>query len=406
MKNKVIAIALVLFSMAALSVNAAPRKNKKNKKEDKGYVFTDVKRLPATTVKSQHRSGTCWSFAGISFIESEMIRLGKSEADLSEMFVVYNTYSDRAYKHVRMHGKFNFGGGGAFHDVTNSIKKYGIVPEEIYKGLNYGEEGHTHGEMDVILNDYVEAVIKNKNRKLTPVWHSAFDGILDAYLGEKPENFVVAGKSYTPQTYAKEVVGIDADDYVEISSYTHHPFYSKFVIEVPDNWSWDKVYNVPLNEMMEIMESAIMSGYTIGWASDVSEKGFAYRKGVAVVPETNVKNMADSEIGKWENLSVKEKNKKLFSFASPETEKVITQEMRQKAFDNYQTTDDHGMHIVGISKDQKGHKYFIVKNSWGTDNNPYKGYFYASFPFVAYKTMSFMVHKDAIPANLKAKMGL
>jgi bleomycin hydrolase len=404
MKIKFLTVAMLVCGM--VFSNAAVAKKKKDEKKEEGYVFTDVKRLPATSIKDQHRSGTCWSFSGLSFIESEMIRMGKSEVDLSEMFVVWQTYSERAYKHVRMHGKFNFGGGGAFHDVTNCIRKYGIVPEEVYTGLHYGEDGHTHGEMDLLLKDYVDAVIKNRNRKLTPVWHKGFNGILDAYLGEIPEKFDYKGKEYTPQTFAKDYVGVNPDDYVEISSYTHHPFYSKFVIEVPDNWSWDQVYNVPLNEMMEIMESAIMNGYTLGWASDVSEKGFSFRNGVAIVPEADTKNMTDSEISKWENMSTKEKASKLYSFNAPGKEKEITQEMRQEAFDNYKTTDDHGMHITGIAKDQKGSKYFIVKNSWGLDNNDYEGYFYASFPFVAYKTMSFMVHKDAIPAHLREKMGL
>lgn len=404
MKIKFFSVMLLTLGILVSTSVKAEKKEKKDKKES--YVFTDIKRLPTTSVKDQHRSGTCWSFSGLSFMESEMIRMGKPEVDLSEMFVVYNCYSDKAVKDVRMHGKFNFGGGGAFHDVTYVLKNYGIVPEQVYKGLNYGEEGHTHGELDAVLSNYVEAVIKDKNRKLTPVWHEGFDGVLDSYLGELPKTFDYEGKEYTPKTFASDFVGLNPDDYIEITSYTHHPFYEPFVIEVPDNWLWDQVYNVPLNDMMDIMEGAINKGYTIGWASDVSEKGFAYRKGIAVVPSKDTKNMSDSEISKWENLSDSEKNEKLYAFEEPGDEKVITQEMRQKAFDNYETTDDHGMHIVGIAKDQKDHKYFIVKNSWGTDNNPYDGYFYASYPFVAYKTMSFMIHKDALSKEMKEKLGL
>lgn len=403
MKIKFLTVALLICSMA-FSSTAGTKKKKEKKKE--GYVFTEIKRLPATSVKSQHRSGTCWSFSGLSFIESEMMRNGKPEADLSEMFVVYNTYSERAIKDVRMHGKFNFGGGGAFHDVTNCIKKYGMVPEQVYNGLNYGEKGHVHGEMDAVLASYVGAVIKNPNRKITPVWHKGFDGILDAYLGEIPQKFSFKGGEYTPKTFVTDYMGINPDDYVEITSYTHHPFYSKFIIEVQDNWSWDQVYNVPMNEMMEIMESAIMNGYTIGWAADVSEKGFSFSNGVAIVPEADTKNMTNAEITKWEKLTDKQKSSQLYKFNAPGAEKVITQEMRQVAFDNYQTTDDHGMHITGLAKDQKGNKYFIVKNSWGTDHNDYNGYFYASFPFVAYKTMSFMINKKAIPAPIREKLGL
>jgi bleomycin hydrolase len=402
MKLKFLSVGLLAAGLA-FSASAGVKKDEKKKE---AYQFSDIKRLPATSVKDQHRSGTCWSFSGLSFIESEMIRMGKPEVDLSEMFVVYNCYSDKAKRHVRMHGNFNFGGGGAFHDVTYVLKNYGIVPEGVYEGLNYGEEGHTHGELDAVLNDYVTAVIKNRNKKLTPVWHKGFDGILDSYLGEKPEKFEYEGEEYTPKSFAKDFVGVNADDYIEISSYTHHPFYEKFIIEVPDNWLWDEVYNVPMNEMMEIMEKALMDGYTIGWASDVSEKGFMYRKGIAIVPETETKNMSDSEISKWESLSKTEKAAKLSGDAGPVKEKVITQEMRQVAYDNYKTTDDHGMHIVGIAKDQKDNKYFIVKNSWADDSNKYNGYFYASYPFVAYKTMSFMIHKDALSKEMKNKLGL
>ncbi|MPQ47842.1 aminopeptidase [Marinifilum sp. N1E240] len=403
MKIKFLSIGLLA---AGLLLSGSVEAKKKEKKEKESYQFSDIKRLPATSVKDQHRSGTCWSFSGLSFIESEMMRMGKPEVDLSEMFVVYNCYSDKAIKHVRMNGHFNFGGGGAFHDVTYVLKNYGIVPENVYEGLNYGESGHTHGELDAILKDYVTAVIKNKNRKITPVWHKGFDGVLDAYLGETPEKFEYEGKEYTPKSFAKDFVGVNADDYIEISSYTHHPFYEKFIIEVPDNWLWDEVYNVPMNEMMQIMEDAIMKGYSIGWASDVSEKGFMYRKGIAIVPDATTKNMSDSEISKWESLSKDEKDAKLKGEAGPVKEKVITQEMRQIAFDNYTTTDDHGMHMVGIAKDQQDNKYFIVKNSWADDSNKYDGYFYASFPFVAYKTMSFMIHKDALSKEMKEKLGL
>lgn len=377
-----------------------------NKEEEKGYQFTPVKEIPCTSVKDQHRSGTCWSFSGLGFLEAEMLRLGKPAVDLSEMFIVYHSYSDKAVKYVRLHGSLNFGAGGAFHDVTNVIKKYGIVPEEAYTGLNYGEEKHVHGELDRTLLDQVKVVVDNPNKKLTTAWHDALNGTLDTYLGKLPEKFKFQGTDYTPQTFAQEVVGLNMNDYVEISSYTHHPFYSKFIIEVPDNWSWDEVYNVPLNEMEEIIDNAINTGFTVAWAADVSEKGFlTSQKGVAVIPVADKANMTDAEIAKWEKQTEKERNEELYKLSKPGAEKVITQEMRQIDFDNFQTTDDHGMLIVGSAKDQIGNPYYKVKNSWGDYNN-YDGYFYASKPYVKYKTMSIMVHKDAIPKNIRKKLNL
>ena len=379
---------------------------KKEEEKEKGYQFTSVKEIPCTSVKDQYRSGTCWSFSGLGFLEAEMLRLGKPAVDLSEMFVVYHAYSDKALKYVRLHGSLNFGAGGAFHDVTNVIKKYGIVPEEVYTGLNYGEEKHVHGELDRTLIDQVKVVVDNPNKKLTTAWYDALNGTLDTYFGKLPENFNYQGKDYTPQSYAQEVMGLNMDDYVEITSYTHHPFYTKFIIEVPDNWSWDEVYNVPLNELEEIIDNSVNMGYTVAWAADVSEKGFSTsQKGVAVIPEVDKANMTDAEITKWEKKTEKERNEDLYKLSKPGKEKLITQEMRQIDFDNYQTTDDHGMLIVGTAKDQNDNSYYKVKNSWG-DYNDFDGFFYASKPYVKYKTMSIMVHKDAIPKNIRKKLNL
>jgi bleomycin hydrolase len=387
--------------MATLVVSAQEKKE-----DEKGYQFTSVKEIPHTSVKDQFRSGTCWSFSGLGLIEAEMMRLGKPAVDLSEMYVVYHTYSEKAMKYVRMHGNLNFGAGGAFHDVTNMIKKYGIVPEEVYTGLTYGEEKHVHGELDRTLIDQVKVLVANPNKKLTTAWHDAQKSLLDNYLGKIPEKFLFQGKEYNPKSFAQEVVGLNMDDYVEITSYTHHPFYTKFIIEIPDNWSWDYVYNVPLNELEEIIENSVNTGYTVGWAADVSEKGFATsQKGIAVIPAVDKTNMTDAEITKWEKMSEKDKNEELYKLSKPGPEKVITQEMRQIDFDNYQTTDDHGMLIIGSAKDQNGNFYYKVKNSWG-DYNDYDGYFYASKPYVAYKTMSVMVHKDAIPKNIRKKLNL
>lgn len=376
------------------------------KKEEKGYQFTSVTEIPCTSVKDQNRSNTCWSFSGLGFIEAEMLRLGKPSVDLSEMFVVNHAYSDKATKYVRLHGSLNFGAGGAFHDVTNVIREYGIVPEEIYKGLNYGEDKHVHFEMDRILLDQVKAIVDNPNKKLTTNWHDLLDETLANYLGRLPEKFSYQGKEYTPQSFAKDFVGLNMDDYVEITSYTHHPFYSKFMIEVPDNWSWDQVYNVPINELEEIIDNSISTGYTVAWAADNSDRGFATSKvGVAVIPEVDKATMTDDEISKWEKLSEKERNEELYKLEKPGKERIISQEIRQIDFDNYQTTDDHGMLIVGTAKDQNGTIYYKVKNSWGNYND-YGGFFYASKPYVMLKSTSIMVHKDAIPKNIRKKLNL
>jgi len=392
-----------LFAVFTLSLLA--QENNENK-EDSGYVFTDEISLPATPVKDQYRSGTCWSFSALSFLESEMLRMGKPEVDLSEMFVVWHTYSEKAQKHVRVHGNLNFAAGGAFHDVTKMIKEYGIVPESVYDGLQYGEEKHVHGEMDRVLKQHVDAVVENSNRKLSTAWHNSVEETLNSYLGELPKTFEYEGEKYTPQSFASEYVGLNMDDYVEITSYTHHPFYSKFILEVPDNWAWDQVYNVPLDELNEIIDFSLENGYTVAWASDVSEKGFATsNKGVAVLPAAPSENMDDAEIARWESLPQKEKEKELYKLDQPVPELNVTQAMRQEAFDNYQTTDDHGMHIIGIAKDQNGDVFYKVKNSWG-DYNSYHGYFYASKPYVTYKTMCIMVHKDGIPQSIREKLEL
>jgi bleomycin hydrolase len=380
--------------------------NDPDKEKKDSWSFEDIIDLPATPVEDQHRSGTCWSFSGLSFLQSELIRMGKPEVNLSEMFIVWHTYSEKAKKHVRVHGNLNFSAGGAFHDVTNMIARYGIVPEQVYDGLEYGEEKHVHGEMDRVLREYVDAVVENKNRKLSTAWHDAFTQILDTYLGELPQKFNYEGLQYSPLSFADNVLGLKMNDYVEITSYTHHPFYSKFILEVPDNWSWDEVCNVPVNELEEIIDYSLKNGYTVAWAADISEKGFASsNKGVAVLPAAPETDMSDAEITRWESLPERERENELYSLNKPVPELEVTQEMRQTAFDNYQTTDDHGMHIIGMAKDKQGKIFYKVKNSWG-DYNKLNGYFYASKPYVQYKTMCIMVHKDAIPQNIRKKLNL
>ena len=367
------------------------------------FLFTIVKELPITSVKNQASSGTCWSFSGLGLIEAELLRTGKPEADLSEMFIVYHSYSDKADKYVRMNGTINFAAGGSFYDVLYVLKNYGMVPESEMTGLNYGEEKHKHGELDAVLSAYIKAIVQNKNKKLSTAWKQGFDGVLNAYLGELPTEFSVGGKKYTPQSYAQSL-GLNFDDYVSLTSFTHHPFYEKFIIEIPDNWRWGESYNLPLDEFMTVFDNAIDNGYTIAWGADVSEKGFT-RNGIAVNPETKVDNLPGSDQAKWLGISQKEMEEKIYKLEGPQLEVNVTQELRQEGFDNYTTTDDHGMLIYGTAKDQNGTKYFLVKNSWGTDSK-YKGIWYASESFVAQKTINIVVHKDAIPKNLKKKLGI
>ncbi|MBN1252585.1 MAG: aminopeptidase [Bacteroidales bacterium] len=371
-----------------------------------GYKFTDIKRLPVTSVKDQYRSGTCWSFSGLAFLEAEMLRIGKTDVpDLSEMFVVRNCYFDKAVKNVRLHGALNFGGGGAFHDVIYVLKNYGLVPEEAYSGLQYGEDNHVHGELDEVLKDYIDGVIKNENKKLSTAWKNGFSGILDAYFGQQFMKFTYKEKEYTPKSFAKSVVGLDEDDYVTITSFNHHPYYQPFILEIPDNWLWGQAYNLPMDVMLQVVDNSIENGYTVAWATDVSEKGFSHRNGVAIVPGKDIKEMNDTERSKWESLTKKEQEALLYSFDNPIEEKKITQQIRQEDFDNYETTDDHGMLIIGTAKDQNGKKYYIVKNSWA-ESNKYKGYLYVSEAFILYKTTNIMVNKNAIPKEIKKSLKL
>jgi len=367
------------------------------------FQFTTLKEIPITPVKNQSSTGTCWSFSGLGLIEAELLRQGKGAHDLSEMFVVHKNYGDKAQKYVRMNGATNFAAGGSFADVLDAIRDYGIVPKSVLPGLNYGEALHRHAELDRLLRAYVEVIVKNPNRKLSTAWYKGFTGILDAYLGECPQSFNYNGNQYTPKSYAQSL-GIQAEDYISLTSFTHHPFYTAFPIEIPDNWRWSDSYNLPLNELMQVIDNAIEKGYTVAWATDVSEKGFN-RKGIAVVPDVEATEGPGSDQAHWLGLSQTERETLATALTSPVPEKKITQEMRQEGFDNYETTDDHGMLIYGTAQDQNGSKYYIVKNSWGTDS-PYKGIWYASVPFVEYKTVSIVIHKDAIPKEIRNKLNL
>ncbi len=368
-----------------------------------GYQFSVIKENPITPVKNQSSSGTCWSFAGVGLFESELIRMGKGEFDLSEMYIVRRNYEDKAIKYARLHGHLNFAAGGSFADVVETLDDFGILPEEAYRGLNYGSETHNHGELDKVLKGYMDGIIGARN--VTPVWFEGFSAILDTYLGEVPETFVYEGKEYDAHSF-RDYLGLKQEDYISLTSYTHHPFYTAFPVEVPDNWRWALSYNLPIDELMEVMEHAIEEGYTIAWASDVSEAGFS-RSGIAIVPDENAPENAGSDQERWLGQSVRERDADLRARVGVEllAEKNITQEMRQAAYDRYETTDDHGMQIYGIAQDQKGNPFFMVKNSWG-ETGPYKGLWYASFPFVKYKTMSIVLNKKALPTHIAKKLGL
>ena len=373
----------IILLVLLISVVSAQKIDKKN------FDFKEIKNLKTTSVKGQDRTGTCWCFATTSFLETELIRMGKGEFDLSEMFFIRNAYKTKALSYVRFHGKTNFGQGGQAHDVVNEIAENGIVPESVYSGKVYGQEKHNHSEQNAVLKGMLDGVIKS--RKPTPVWENAYNSVLDAYLGEVPASFTFEGKTYTPESFAK-YLGINPDDYIELTSYIHNPYYESFVLEMPDNWSYDGYYNLPVDDLIDVMKKAITEGYSVAWDGDMSDKGFSFKNGVAIVPEED-----------WENMSDEVKDS---VFVKPGKEKQITQEMRQEAFANYTVTDDHLMHLTGMAKDKNGTYYFLTKNSWGPESNDFGGYLYMSESFVRLHTMAFMIHKDALPKDIKEKLGL
>ena len=399
-------LSLIMLILSALLITSNILTAQETATKSEGYTFTPLKEIKYTPVKNQNRSGTCWSFSGIGFLECELLRMNKGEYDLSDMWIVNKAYCDKADIYVRMHGNYNFSGGGAFFDVFNMIRKYGIVPEEIYTGAGYGEELPVHGELDALLKAYVDVVVSNPNKKLSTAWKKGYNAIVDAYLGSAPESFTYNGVNYTPVTFANSL-GLNFDDYISITSFTHHPYYTKFALEIPDNWEMEESYNLPLDEMLQVMNYAVDNGYSVAWGSDVSDKGFNWKKGVAIVPDKTFSSTDGSDQARWEKLSQNEKDKELYTFERPGKEKEITQEMRQIAFDNYTTTDDHGMVIIGKAVDQIGNSYFIVKNSWGLgSSNPYNGLFYASESFVKMQTINIIVHKNAIPKEILKKLGI
>ncbi len=396
-------ILIVLAFVGLTSITFA--QDKKEEVKPEGYIFTSVKEIPVTSVKNQYRSSTCWSFSVNSFLEAELLRKGKGEHTLSPMFTVYQAFILKAEKYARMHGHTYFPVGGASNDVVDVWRNFGTIPESVYTGINYGEEKHNHKQIDKALDAFLASVINDDIKVLQPSWKTAFTGILNAYLGAPATEFTYNGKKYTPRTFADEL-GINPDDYIKLGSFTHHPFYSKFALEVPDNWNNGMMYNLPLDEFTKVVDNALSNGYTVAWGGDVSEKGFSWKYGVAIVPDESAQpDLGGTDRDKWESMSNKDRQAQLYKFEKPIKEMAITQELRQKGFDDYTTGDDHGMHLVGTAKDQNGTLYYKVKNSWDTDNI-YKGFMYMSVPYFQYKTLDIMVHKDAIPTEIKQKLGI
>ncbi len=395
MKKSILFAALAFVGLGAFAQDAPELK------------FEVVKENPITSIKNQNQAGTCWCYSSLAFIESELLRMGKGEYDFSEMYIVHNTYLDRADKAVRTHGDISFSQGGSFYDVIYGMDKFGLVPEaEMRPGVMYGKELSNHNELSAVSDAVVAAIAKGKHRNLQvspegqPLWKKAIEAVHDIYLGERPEKFTYNGKEYTPQSFYKSL-GLNAEDYISLTSYTHHPFYKPFVLEIQDNWRWAQSYNLPIDEFMQVFDNAIMEGYTIAWGSDVSEKGFT-REGTAVLPDdAKGADLQGSDMAKWLKLSEEEKK----VTPKPTAEKWCTQEERQIAYDNWETTDDHGMQIYGIAKDQNGKEYYMVKNSWGAAGT-YNGIWYASKAFARYKTMNIVVHKNAIPKEIRKKLGI
>lgn len=390
MINKKIAVlALMAAGFLASAQDDLINSLKNNKSDNANFKFTIIKELGNTSIKNQGSSGTCWSYSGNSFLESEMIRLGKKPVDLAEIFTARNSYHDKAKLYVLNDGAINWGDGGELHDVINMYKKYGAIPQEAYTGLVNGKTANNFKDMQAEIEPLIKQYAKNETKKLPDNWLKSVDDILDKNLGVVPSEFTYEGKKYTPKSFAKEVVGIKPEDYVEISSYKDYPYYQKFVVPIPDNWSHDEDWNVPMNDLTKIIDNAIAKGFTVGWATDVSEPYFSYKNGVAYVPDMDLNNLDASA--------------KATIFSGPRPDKTITEDMRQEALNNLTTTDDHGMQIVGLAKDQTGKQYYIVKNSWGVTND-YKGYLFVSKPYVLYKTTAILLHKDGIPKDIVSKL--
>ena len=398
---------MTIVVLMALTMSASAQTDTVQSTKDtvEGFVFTTVDSVGITSVKDQNRSGTCWAFSTLGFFESEVLRIQGKEVDFAEMFVVSKTMLDRATYCVRLYNEPRFAAGGSAYDVLYCMGHYGLVPQAAMPGIRYGwtdaDTLPVHTELDKVATGYLNGLKGLK--KLSPVWREGLQAIYDTYLGPCPESFVYEGKTYTPREWVKSL-GLNPDDYVSLTSYTHHPFYERFALEVPDNWRMDQMYNLPIDELMRVIDNAISKGYTMAWGADVSELGFT-RKGIGVMPDADKgADLTGSDMAKWVGMSADKKKEELTK--KPLPEKTVTQEMRQQAYDNWETTDDHGMQIFGTATDQNGKRYYMVKNSWGTMRSDYKGIWYISEAFMRYKTNDILVHKNAIPKDLRKKLGI
>ncbi len=401
MKNFLALLAIVTTSPAIAQEDSV-------KAPKDSLVFTTVIENPITSVKNQNSSGTCWSYSTLAFLESEVLKKHPemTDIDLCESFVVSKTYLDRADVNIRTHGDASFSQGGSCYDVIYCMQNYGLVPEGVmpYPITLYGDSLFSFGAFFPPMEAYVTAISESNAKKINPAWKKNVQSMLDNYFGECPTEFEYKGKTFTPQSFV-EYIGLDPDEYVSLTSYTHHPFYSTFILEIQDNWRWASSYNLPLDELMRVMEESVRNGWTFAWGADVSEDGFSRRNGknksVATVPITKTATIVGSDQSRW----MGEKAGAKIAESDNDGELEITQEMRQLAYDNWETTDDHGMQIYGIAKDQNGKEYFMMKNSWG-ESGPYNGLWYVSKPYAAYKTMNILVNKNAVPMDIRKKLGI
>ena len=396
-------LTLALLAMMALGTQA---EEKKDSADQNRPVFTTIKENPITSMKDQNRSGTCWCYSTLSFFEAEILKATGKTYDLCESFVENKTYMDRAIQVVRYHGDCQFAQGGSAEDVLATLKQYGICPEDAmpFPGSLYGDSLNNFNEFFSLLEPYVAAVSKSNAKKISNQWKVGLQGILDAYLGECPEKFTYEGKEYTPKSFVQSL-GINLDDYVSITSYTHHPFYTGFAVEVQDNWRFPLSYNLPLDEMMQVIDNAVEKGYTVAWGGDVSAEGFT-RQGLAyAIDGEAAKSLAGSDMARWLKLTATKRKDVIDSLGVNVPEITVTQELRQERFDNWELTDDHGMLIYGVAKDQNGKEYYMVKNSWG-ETGEYKGTWYMTKTFIAANTMDFLVNKNAIPKDIRKKLGI